>query len=132
MIFNNEKIKIENVEAIYINKNNLQDIYIRIIFEDEKSITFNFNKKKFDPRKLEINNKINLIKYLCWDTELITNETYYLFDISKDIVNLIRLDDNLFEKEVHIENPDMIYSPLGENATFINLIINTQFSFSYK
>ena len=70
-----------------------------------------------------------MIDKIYWDVSLVTPETYYLFDLSKDKVNLTRLDDNLFNLDVMIEKPNIIYCPLGENESFKNLIINTNFVF---
>lgn len=131
MIYNDEKLEIEKVEAFYIIRKTSCDTYIKISSKDN-NITFDFKDKNFDPRKLEFNKKINLIEYINWDVELITKETYYLFDLSKDKVYLTRLDDNQFKIEVNIEKPDMIYTPLGENKSFKNLIVNTEFSFIYE
>ena len=132
MIYNDEKVEIEKVEAFFIIRKNSKDTYIKIIAKDGEHISFNFNNEEFNPQKLEKNKVIDLKKYLWWDVKLITNETYYLFDLIKDDVNLTRIDDNLFHIEVHIENPDMIYSPLSPKASFNNLIINWNFSFIYE
>ena len=124
MIYNDENIEIGFFEANY-------DYWIKIVSADlNKEIIFGFNSNKYDFNNLEINQTINLIDYLYWDTTLKTEETYYLFDITKDKVLLTKIDNNKFRLEVDIENPDMIYSPLGENATFKNIKINIVFSFS--
>lgn len=132
MIYNDEKIDIAKVNAVYIIRQNSRDTYIEIISKDGKSITFSFNTIEFDPKKLEKNKKFNLIENIYWDVKLITNDTYYLFDLSKEKVYLTRLDENLFKIEVHIENPDMIHSSNNENPTFNNLLIDTSFSFSFN
>ncbi len=119
MIYNDEKIKINNVIA--------NNKYIEIIFDDEKSIIFNFNNKNFDLNNLEKNIEIDLIKNIYWDVEVVTKETYYLFDITKEKVSLTKLNDNLFNLEVIIKNPNMIYSPIGKEATFKNFLINVHF-----
>ena len=76
------------------------------------------------------NEKIDLIKHIFWDITLKTNDTYYLFDITKDKVYLTRLEDNKFRLEVNIDNPDMIYCP--KNESFKNLTIDVEFSFVYE
>ena len=130
MIYNDEELNNIEVEAVYIINKHSRDTYIEIKSND-KIITLNFNDS-FNPKKLELNKKVNLIDYINWDVELKTKETYYLFDISKDKVFLTRTRDNKYKIEINIEKPDMIYSPLGNNATFDNLIINMYFSFKYE
>ena len=132
MIYNNEKNDILNVEALSIVRKNLCDTYIKVISSNGIIIVFTINDRDFDPRNMELNKTIDLIKNIYWDITLKTKETYYIFDISKDIVKLTRLDDNLYKLEVYIDNPDIIYSPLNENGNFKNLIINIDFSFLYK
>ncbi len=131
MIYNNESIVSITVEAYYITRKNSSDRYIKIIF-DNKSIILGFNNKDFDPRNLNINQKINLLDYIYWDVELKTSEVIYLFDITKEKIELTRLDDTLFKIDIHIENPDMIHSYLKEDESFDNLCINTEFSFIYE
>jgi len=126
MIYNDENIGIREVVA-YINK------YIKIISLDgEKKLYLNLNREKHNFNNLPINESINLIEHLYWDTSLQTNETYYLFDITKEKINLTKLNDNIFRIEVDIKNPDMIYCPLGEKETFHNLKIDAEFSFVFE
>ena len=132
MIFNDEEIELEKVEARYIIRKNSRSTYIEIHSKDGNSIVFSFKRGEFDPKLLDKNKVIDLRKYIYWDVTLVTSETYYLFDLTKDKIDLIRLDDNIFNIKVNIENPDMIFSPLHENATFKNLIIDTNFSFLYE
>ena len=132
MIFNDEEIEIAKVEAFYIVRKHSADTYIKITSKKGQSIDFTFNDEEIDPRLLEKNKKINLVPHLFWDVELITKDSFYLFDLSKDKIELTRLDDNLFKIEVNIENPNMIYSPLVPNASFKNLLIETEFSFVYE
>ena len=127
MIFNNEEIEVLKVEAFF----NKSKKYINIFLKDGISISLNFKNTDFNPKNLELNKKVNLNDYIYWDTSLKTKESYYLFDISKDVVNLTRLEDNLYSIEIDIEKPDMIYTPLGDNISFNNLKINTDFSFNY-
>ncbi len=131
MIYNDEKYEISKVEAHYILRKNSHDTYIEI-FSNDISIVFAFDsfnpkEKDFSPFKLEKNERISLINHIFWDVTLVTKETYYLFDLTKDKIYLTRLDDNLFKLEVDIEKPDMIYCPLGKS--FKNLKIDTNFSF---
>ena len=132
MICNNEELEIDKVEAYYIIRKHSSDTYIEALSKDGKSITFTFNSKEFNPKEMEKYKVYDLVDYIYWDVELVTKDTYYLFDLTKDKVELIRLDDNLYNIKVNIENPDMIYTPLGENETFNNLIIDTNFSFIYE
>ena len=132
MIFNDNDIGITKVEAFYIIRKNSRDTYIEVIADDDTKIMFTISDNEFDPKKTKKNQKINLVKRIFWDVTLRTKDTYYLFDLTKDKVFLTRLDDNLFKLEVNITNPDMIYSPLADDATFKNLIINTEFSFIYE
>ena len=129
MIFNNEDLGEPIVKALNIVRKNSFDKYIKIE-KDDKSIAFYFKDKDFNPQNLEKNSKINLIEYVHWDVTLKTKETYYLFDLTKEKVFLTRLDDNLYNIEVNIENPDMIYSPSGE--AFNNIKINVDFPFIYE
>ena len=130
MIFNKDNFGSPDVKAFYVIKKNSFDKYIEIISKDNKRITFTIRDNDFNPQIIEKNKKINLIEYIYWDVELITKETYYLFDITKDKVLLTRLDDNLYNIEVDVKKPDMIYCPLEES--FNNLYINADFSFIYK
>ena len=132
MIFNDEKIEIEKVEAFYIIRKNSSDTYIRVISKKGQSIDFTFSDEELDPRLLEMNKTVNLVPHLFWDVTLYTNETLYLFDLTKDKVELTKLGENLFKIEVNIDNPNMIYSPLSRDATFKNLLIEASFSFVYE
>lgn len=131
MIYNDLTIEIDKIEAFYIIKKNYYDTYISIKTIDNKSILFTF-KDNFNPHDMIINEKIDLVKYIYWDITLKTNDTFYLFDITKDKVFLTRLDDNKYRLEVSIKNPDMIYCPLGDNESFNNLSIDVTLSFTYE
>ncbi len=131
MIYNNESIVSITVEAYYITRKHSSTNYIKIVF-DNKSIILSFNNKDFDPSDLSINQKINLLDYIYWDVELKTSEVIYLFDITKEMIELTRLDDNLFKIDINIENPDMIHSYLKEDKSFDNLCLNAEFSFIYE
>lgn len=131
MIYNDLTIEIDKIEAFYIIKKNYYDTYISIKTIDNKSILFTF-KDNFNPHNMIINEKIDLVKYIYWDITLKTNDTFYLFDITKDKVFLTRLDDNKYRLEVSIKNPDMIYCPLGDNESFNNLSIDVTLSFTYE
>ena len=102
MIVNDIEEGIKEVEAYYIFKKHSCDTYVKITSKNNKSINFTFNDRDFDPRNMKINEKIDLVKYIYWDVELVTNETYYLFDLTKDKLELTRLNDNLFKLEVKI------------------------------
>lgn len=121
MIFNNETLEIKNITA-QIND------YIEIVSKDDQIIfNLSFNQEEFDVNNLELNTKTNIIKYLYWDVTIETKETYYLFDLTKDKVYLTKLDNNKYQIDIDIENPDMIYCPL--NKSFDNLKITSEFSF---
>ena len=131
MILDGKDIGIKEIEAYYIIRKNSIDKYIKVISNDNKSISFTIFDD-FDPRDMEKGKCVSLIEHIFWDVDLVTNESYYLFDITKDKVNLTRIDDNLYKLEVNIDKPDMIYSPLGETATFNSLVITADISFKYE
>lgn len=125
MIYNNQCIGLGKIVA-YFND------YIQITSKDgKKEIYLNFNRENYNFRDMKSNQKLDLIKYLHWDTTLKTEETFYLFDITKDKIYLTKLGDNKYRIEIDIENPSMIYCPLGENKTFYNLKVDAEFSFIY-
>ena len=130
MIYNDKSIKSVKVNADYIIRKNSRDTIIEVFFDD-KRIAFCISDDKLDPRNIKIGDTIDLKKHIYWDVEVITKDTYYLFDLTKDIINLKRVDDNLFNIDVRIENPDMIYTPDTINKGFKNLIINSDFSFNF-
>lgn len=123
IVYNNRILEIDKITA-YLND------YIEITSKNEiVTINLSFNSEEFDVNNMEINKKTNIVKYLYWDTTLNTKETYYLFDISKDKVYLTKLDNYKYQIEIDIENPDMIYCPLGENESFNNFKVVADFSF---
>ena len=130
MIINNEDIGTPIVKAFNIVRKNSFDKYIEIS-KDDKRIAFYFKDKDFDHQSLEKNIKTKLNDLVYWDVTLKTKDTYYLFDLTKEKVFITRLDDNLYNLEVDIKNPDMIYCPLGEKETFNNLYLNINFSFVF-
>ncbi len=130
MIFNDKEYDVE-VSGYFIIRNNSRDTYMEVKSNDGKSICFSFNFEDFDPRKLELNKVIDIRKFIYWDVDLVTDDVTYVFDLTKDIVNLTRLDDNLFNLDVKIDNPDMIFST-PRDKSFTNLIINKDFSFLYE
>ncbi len=130
MVYNDESIKSVKVNADYIIRKNSRDTLIEVFFDD-KRIAFCISDDKLDPRDIKIGDTIDLKKHIYWDVEVITKDTYYLFDLTKDIINLKRVDDNIFNIDIRIENPDMIYTPDTINNGFKNLIINSDFSFNY-
>lgn len=114
-------------------KKNTNNRYIEIISKRKNyRIVLSFKKDAFSPMNMTSNQKIDLVRYINWDVELETNKRYYLFDISKEKVILTKKSDNVFNIQINVENPDMIYSSFGEKATFNKLLINTDFSFSYE
>jgi len=127
MIYNDEKVDITKVDAIFEDNN----VSIEIT-ADDKNMFLCFNDKSFDPMTLNINEKISIVDKIYWDVELVTKDTYYLFDISKDVVDLTRIDDNLFKVDVSITNPDIIFCPLDNDNCFKKLIISVNFSFYYR
>lgn len=125
MIYNNENLGLGEVEAFYNN-------YLKVSSEDgKKSLHLSFNSNELGLDKIEYNKKENIRKYLYWDNTFETEETYYLFDTTKDEIYLTKIEENKYRLEVNIENPDMIYCPLGNNASFNNLKIDVEFSFTY-
>ena len=132
MIYNGEKIDIEEVAAMYAFKKHETHTYIEVLSKKGERIAFTWKGVEPNPKSLEKNKTIDLVPYLLWDVTLSTKETYYLFDLTKEKVKLTRLDDNLFRLEVYIENLDIVYSPLSENASFKSLIIDVDSSFCYE
>ena len=130
MNFNDKEYDID-INAYFIIRKNSRDTYIEVTSKDGKSINLVFNYDEFDPKKLEINKVIDIKKNIYWDVDFETSGIKYVFDITKDIVNLTRLDDNLFKLEVKVENPDMIFST-PRDEKFKNLIISKNFSFTYE
>ena len=133
MVVDEKDFGIREIWAFYIYRKNSSDRYIEISSKNnDYRIVFSFNNNDFSPKSMKKNQTINLINYINWDVELENNDSYYLFDISKEKVLMTKLDNNLFNILVKIENPDMIYSSLGEEATFNSLSIDTNFSFIYN
>lgn len=128
MIFDGEEIKIKEIDAT-IDEKNTVGFNISIDGENGEIISFTTNSEETDPRTFKVNEKVNIIKNIYWDVSFGINGTYYLFDITKDSVYLTKLEDNKYRLEVNITNPDMIYTPLGENESFDSLLIDVTFSF---
>ena len=128
MFFNGEEIKIKNIDAT------IRDIYngdftIHVVGEKEIEVEFCSNSKVIDPRTLKVNERVNILNNIYWDISIKTEDSYYLFDITKDSVYLTRLEDNKYRLEVNVVNPDMIYTPLGEDVAFDSFTIDTTFTF---
>ena len=132
MICNSKDLGKETVKAFFVIKKHSKDTNIDVSSKDGTKILLSFNEEDFDPRKLKLNKKTNIIKYIYWDVTLKTKETFYLFDITKDKVYLTRLDENLYYIEIDIDNPNIIHCPLGDKKTFNNLYINCIFAFKYE
>lgn len=128
MIFDGEEIKIKDIDANIINNKTI-GFSIYIIGEKGMEIEFCSNNEGIDPRAFKLNERVNIVKNIFWDISLKTSESYYLFDITKDSVYLTKLEDNKYRLEGNITNPDMIYTPLGENESFESLLIDVSFSF---
>ena len=112
--------------------NAFDDYYIEIFSKDkQKYLTLNFNGEKHDLKNMKLNEKIDLNKYLYYDTTFQTEETYYLFDSDKDKIYLTKIGDNKYNLEIEIIKPNMIFTPLGENESFDSLIINCEVSFVF-
>ena len=124
MIYNDEKIKIGLVEAIYNDCIDIKSI------DNNKEIVLNFNKNNYDFNSLNIGQTIDLKKYLCSDTTFKINHTSYLFYLPKASVFITKIDDNKFKLLVNITNPDIIYvyNPV-ENELFKDLKIDIEISF---
>lgn len=101
--------------------------------DDSKSISFSFNQKELDLKSIKINETINLMDYINWDTSYQSNDTYYLFDISDNKIILKKINDNEYELEVsiNVKESDRIYSP-DENYSFSSLYLKTNISFEYE
>lgn len=120
MIFNDKEYPITNVEANY-------NYFIEIKSNDDISIAFSFNLKEFDYDSMEINETVNFIPYIHWDITLVTKEENYVFDISNNKVELTKLDNNKYELNVEVTNPDMIIP----GNSFNNFSLKVPFSFNY-
>lgn len=129
MIFNDNNIKINYIDATYIIRKHSRDTSIDI-HADNCFITFDLNDD-FNPKDMNINEKIDLIKHINWDVSLTNNNITYVFDISKESISLIKLDEDIFKLEVKITKPDMICS-YPEGNVFDSLVINEEFSFVYE
>ena len=130
MNFNGEESNIEII-AHYIYHNYSFEREIEVRSDDGKSIVFSFNCEEFDPRNLKLNEVVDIRKYIHWDVSLVTKNIIYVFDITDDILNIIRIDDNLFKLEFKTNNPDMILSR-PEGNSFKTLSIEGIFSFIYE
>ena len=128
MFLNGEEITIKKIDANIDEKNKVRFI---VYITGEKGIEIEFcsNNEGLDPRTFKLSERVNVVKNIYWDISLKTSDTYYLFDITKDDVYLTRLEDNKYRLEVNVNNPDMIYTPLGENESFDSLLIDVTFSF---
>ena len=118
MIFNNVEMNIKEVIA---------NQYFIEINSDNLSIILGFNQEKLDLKRLNINETIDLNKYIYWDVSIKYKDDNLLFDISKDIVKLTRIEDNKYKLFIDINNPDMIIP----KPSFDNLKIDTTISFNY-
>lgn len=74
---------------------------------------------------MPINKKTDITKYIYWDISLTLNDTYIIFDISKDHVYLTRINEKEYKLEIIVADPDIIYSP--QNITFKTLNIDAKF-----
>lgn len=118
MIFNDIEMNIKEVIA---------NQYFIEINSDNLSIILGFNQEKLDLKRLNINETIDLNKYIYWDVSIKYKDDNLLFDISKDIVELTRIEDNKYKLFIDINNPDMIIP----KPSFDNLKIDTTISFDY-
>jgi hypothetical protein len=118
MIFNNVEM---NIKEVLANQYSIE------INSDNLSIFLNFNREKIDLKSITINETIDLNKYINWDVSIKYKDDNLLFDISKDIVELTRIEDNKYKLFIDINNPDMIIP----KPSFDNLKIDTTFSFDY-
>ena len=129
MIINGNKIKDNYVKASYIIRKNSSDKSIEV-YADDTFVSFNF-KDDFDPRSMDLKDTINLKDHINWDVSLEHIDTSYIFDISKDLIELTRLEDNKYTLKVSVTNPDMICS-YPEGKSFDDLSIDVFFSFVYE
>ncbi len=132
MKYNGEDKTVDKIEANYIIRKNCADTYIKISSKDGLSIALTFNDKNYDPRNININETIDLIKCIYWDVTLLDIKNYFLFDITKEKALLTRIDENLFMLVVDINNPDIIYTPSNNKDEFKSLYIEETISFKYS
>ncbi len=131
MIYNNKDLGKEKINAYYVIRKHSRDTYIEIVGKDNIKISF-YLSDKFDLNNIKINDKFSLIDYIFFDNTLVTKNNRYTFNIEKEVVNLTKLEDNLYNIEVKIDKPDMVYSSPNENKSFDNLYINANFKFIFE
>ena len=131
MIYNNKDLGKEKINAYYVIRKHSRDTYIEIVGKDNIKISF-YLSEKFDLNNIKINDKVSLIDYIFFDNALVTKNNRYTFNIEKEVVNLTKLEDNLYNIEVKIDKPDMVYSSPNENKSFDNLYINANFKFIFE
>ena len=128
MIFNYKNINDYTVEANY-------GYFIEITLNDKNiKIILNFNNNKYDFNNMNINEKIDLFKYLHSDASLIIDGISYIFDLADNKVLLTKIDDNKFKLEINIDKSDVMitYPREVKNIEFDSVKIDTEISFNYN
>lgn len=89
-----------------------------------------YKTPSYDINAMPINKRTDITKYIYWDISLTLNDTYIIFDISKDHVYLTRINEKEYKLEIIVVDPDIIYSP--QNKTFKTLNIDVKFKVESK
>lgn len=131
MHFNNTDLIITRTEASFIKRKHESKTSIDVYFKDNRFISFTINDD-FDPRNIKINEKINLINHINWDVSFKDNDTSYVFDVTKESIELTRIGNNDYTLEVNINNPSMFYTTNDSKSSFDTLEFSTEFSFVYE
>jgi len=131
MNFNNTDLIITRTEASFIKRKNESNTSIDVYFKDNRFISLTINDD-FDPRNININEKINLINHINWDVSFKDNDISYTFDVTKESIELTRIGNNDYSLEVNINNPSMIYTTNDSITSFDTLKFSTKFSFVYE
>lgn len=131
MHFNNTELIITRTEASFIKRKHESNTSIDVYFKGNRFISLTINDN-FDPRNININEKINLINHINWDVSFKDNDTSYVFDVSKESIELTRIGNNDYSLEVNINNPSMFYTTNDLKRSFDTLKFSTEFSFVYE
>lgn len=129
MIFNGVDIGIGKIGAV---NNDEIEIYSKDL---EKRIYFSYNHNLLDLDSIKVNETVDLIKYIYWDTSFSYKDSSLLFYIGDKTINLTRLNDKEFRLFVNmdIKDEDIIYFyEKSVKFDLKTLVINCKFSFKNK
>ncbi len=133
MIFNGIDVGIGKVEAI---NNNIIEIYSKDL---EKKLYLNYNctfqGEKLDLDSIKVNESVDLIKYLNWDTSFCYKDSSLVFYMDDKTITLTRVNDKEFRLYVNmdIKDEDIIYFyEKSVKFELKTLVIDCIFSFKDK